>query len=398
MNPAVGRARPWAPHPHPTVPMPRAALPLSRSAARRHWLAAQRLTAEAPFGAGPAAVQAAVEHLGYVQIDTINVIERAHHHILWSRIPAYRRGDLRTAQSVERSVFEYWTHALAYVPTRDFRFFLPAMKARRADPGASFRSVTPADLRRTVARVRRDGALSIRDFDDARVEKDHAWASRKPSTRALRLAFHAGLLTVAARAGMLKTFELTERHFGWDRPPRPATERQILEYRLDRALHAQGVVSLASICYMDAPRKAAMEALIDTRVRRRSLVPVALEGVKAPFWTIPEIAEAPPPEPSAIHLLSPFDPLVIQRRRLREFFGYDHRFEAYVPREKRVHGYFALPVLVGERIAATIDLKADRTARRLLVQQWTWTDGPAEGDAARIEAALDRFAAFQFGD
>ena len=139
---------------------------LSAAEARRIWIGAQRLDAVAPFGAGPAAVRAAVEHLGYVQIDTINVIERSHHHILWTRIPEYRREDLRAALSVEKSVFEYWTHALAYVPTRDFRFFMADMARHRESPIKWFGAVTPAELRRIVARVRREGALSIRDIEE----------------------------------------------------------------------------------------------------------------------------------------------------------------------------------------------------------------------------------------
>jgi uncharacterized protein YcaQ len=94
--------------------------PVTKSEARHVWLRAQRLDTAAPFGEGPKATAAAVEHLGYVQIDTINVIERCHHHILFSRIPNYRRADLRQAQSVDKSVFEYWTHALSYVPSKDF--------------------------------------------------------------------------------------------------------------------------------------------------------------------------------------------------------------------------------------------------------------------------------------
>ena len=100
---------------------------LTKARARRIWLRAQRLDELAPFGRGPEATQGAVEHLGYVQIDTINVIERSHHHILYARIPEYRRGDLHQAQSVERTVFEYWAHALSYLPTRDLPFFLGAM-------------------------------------------------------------------------------------------------------------------------------------------------------------------------------------------------------------------------------------------------------------------------------
>jgi uncharacterized protein YcaQ len=273
---------------------------------------------------------------------------------------------------------------------------MPEMRRQRESPRSWYRGVSPADLRRVLARIRRDGPLSIRDIDDdVLVEKEHPWASRKPSKRALQLAFHAGLLAVSAREGMLKSYELTERHFGWPRRPRPATEAQVTEYLLDRALRAQGVVSLDSACYMDAARKRPMAALIERRVRRNRLLPVAIPGLK-PHWATPEALAGPPPESGRVHILSPFDPLIIQRRRLAAFFGYDHVFEAYVPAAKRQFGYFALPALVGDRIAAAIDLKTDRSANKLLIQKWTWTDGaPAPGDKPLIEAALDRFEAFQ---
>src|SRR3982075_686667 len=105
--------------------------PVTKSQAKRIWLRAQRLDLSAPFGDGPEATRLAVEHLGYVQIDTINVIERCHHHILYTRIPGYQRAHLRQAQSIDKTVFEYWTHALSYVPTRDIGFFLGGMKHYR---------------------------------------------------------------------------------------------------------------------------------------------------------------------------------------------------------------------------------------------------------------------------
>src|ERR1700688_4861688 len=185
-------------------------IPLSQTEARYVWLRAQRLDVRAPVGEGPQATAAAVEHLGYVQIDTINVIERSHHHILWNRIPGYRRADLRQAQSVDKSVFEYWTHALSYVPAKDLRFFLPAMKRHQREGHKWLSSVKPADLRKVMRLIRRDGALTIRDIDDdVLVDKEHPWASRKPSKRALQLAFYEGRLTIYERNGMLKTYELT---------------------------------------------------------------------------------------------------------------------------------------------------------------------------------------------
>jgi uncharacterized protein YcaQ len=373
-------------------------VPLTKPQARRLWLHAQRLDTAEPFGSGPEAPRLAVEHLGYVQIDTINVIERCHHHILYSRIPAYERAHLHQAQSVDKSVFEYWTHALSYVPTRDLRFFLPAMRAYRKKPHWLFDSVKPAELRKVMRLIRQDGALSIRDIDDdVLVEKTHAWGSRKPSKRALQLAFYTGALTISARAGMLKTYELTDRHFGWERPPRPASESEVRAYLLERALRAQGIVSLDSICHLDAPRKKAMRELIARRVRRGELVPVAIEGAgKTEHWAEPAVLAVEHPPLDRAHLLSPFDPLVIQRKRLKLFFDYEHRFEAYVPKEKRVFGYFALPALVGDEIVAVLDLKTDRAARRLRLQQWTWLVRGRRGELRRrIEEELQRFERFQ---
>jgi uncharacterized protein len=380
--------------------------PLTKAQARHIWLHAQRLDTSAPFGEGPAATTAAVEHLGYVQIDTINVIERSHHHILWNRIPAYRRADLRQAQSVDRSVFEYWTHALSYVPTKDLRFFIPAMKRHQREGHKWLSSVKPADLRKVLRLIRRDGALTIRDIDDdVLVDKEHLWASRKPSKRALQLLFYTGVLTISERNGMLKTYELMARHFGWDKPPKGASASEVTAYLLDRALRAQGVVSLDSICHLDAPSKASVRRLIEARVRRNELVPVALEGAgKQQHWAEPATLENDGEgDTELVHILSPFDPLIIQRKRTLLFFDYEHRFEAYVPKEKRVFGYFALPVLAGDDIVAALDLKTDRRSRKLLVQKWSWVGNGAQRSARkdlkrRIEDELHRFERFQLAE
>jgi len=311
--------------------------PLSTAQARQVWLRAQRLDVAAPFGDGAEAVASAVEHLGYVQIDTISVIERAHHHILWTRIPAYRRADLRQAQSIDKRIFEYWTHALSYVPRKDLPFFIPDMKLHRREGHRWFAGVKPADLRKVLRLLRKDGALTIRDIDDdVLVDKEHLWASRKPSKRALQLAFYTGVVTISERNGMLKTYELMERHFGWDKPPRSASTAEVSNYLLDRALRAQGVVSLDSICHLDAPRKTAIRRLIESRARRKELVPVALEdAVKQEHWVRPDVLETSGDGASErVHILSPFDPLIIQRKRTELFFGYGHRFEAYVPKRE----------------------------------------------------------------
>ena len=366
--------------------------------ARRIWLHAQRLDTTEPFGSGPQATPAAVAQLGYLQIDTIYVIERSHHHILYTRIPTYRREHLHQAQAIDKTVFEYWTHALSYVPTENLRFFVRDMRGDWERRVYWLGRVSSGELRRVLSRIRRDGALTIRDIEDEPVEKDYAWASRKPSKRILEVAFYKGLVTISQRVGMLKTYELMTRHFGWDRLPRAATERETLNYLLDRALQSQGIVSVESICHLDAARKPAMRRLVESRVRRKELIPVQLEGAgQSLHWVGLETLDAiPDPAQEQIHILSPFDPLIIQRKRLRLFFDYNYRFEAYVPKHKRVFGYFVCPVLLGDRVVAALDLKTDRSQQKLLVQRWHWIGRSKSGAHRRhVEAALHKFKQFQ---
>jgi uncharacterized protein YcaQ len=366
--------------------------------ARRIWLHAQRLDERAPFGVGSTAVKAAIEHLGYVQIDTINVIERAHHHILFTRIPDYRRADLEQAQSADKSVFEYWTHALAYVPVRDIRFFLNEMKHHLSTPMRWYSDADPEALKKLLRQIRRDGALSIRDIDnDELVEKDHPWGSRKPSKRVLQYGFYAGELVISARSGMVKTYEITDRHFGWPPRPRAATERQIDEYLLERALTSQGLVSGPSAMHPWLRFSPGIKSLVETRVRTKKLLPVTIGEDPLLHYVSPEALETPATDgPPLVHILSPFDPLIIQRKRLSLFFGYDHVFEAYVKKEKRQFGYFTLPVLVGDEIVAALDLKTDRAAGKVLIQAWHWIGkGNASEHKAAIEDELGRFERFQ---
>jgi uncharacterized protein YcaQ len=328
------------------------------------------------------------------------VIERSHHHILHTRIPSYRREHLHQAQSVDKTVFEYWTHALSYLPTESLPFYVRAMRREWQRRLVWYGKVSPADLRRVVSHIRRHGAITIRDIDEAREAKDYAWGSRKPAKRALEAAFYKGLVTISRRTGMLKTYELMSRHFGWVRLPRAASERDTLRYLLDRALRAQGVVSLDSTCYLDAGSKPAMRGLVEARARQGELIPVQVEGMgSGAHWIRSDALETVHgPAPEQTHILSPFDPLVIQRKRFRQLFEYDYRFEAYVPRDKRVFGYFVCPVLIGDRVVAALDLKTDRERERLLVQRWHWIGpGGARAHRRQVEETLHRFERFQLG-
>jgi uncharacterized protein YcaQ len=368
---------------------------ITKQVAKKIWIQAQRLTTPAPFGDSIDATTRAVEHLGYVQIDTINVIERCHHHILFNRIPTYRRTDLTYAQTEAKTIFETWTHALSYVPVRDFRFFIHRMNEYRHDTEHWFGRTTPEEIRRVLKTIEREGAITIRDMnDEVLIEKTHPWASKKPSKKALEVAFHGGQVVVSERIGMLKRYELTKRHFGWDKLPKATTEKERLNYRLDRALRTQGFVSLDSVAYLEPSAKPLFEKLIATRVKAELLVEIAIGGVS--YWMEPEQLEQPTMDATLTHLLSPFDPLVIQRKRLAKIFDYEHRFEAYLPKEKRKYGYFALPVLMDDEIVAALDLKTDRQKQKLLVQKWSWIRKFKSPERKlRIEEALSRFEKFQ---
>lgn len=372
---------------------------LSQEQARRIWIHTQKLDSTAPFGKGTQATQAAIEQLGYVQIDTINVIERCHHHILYTRIPQYKRKDLHHAQTIDKSIFEFWTHALAYVPTKDFRFYVKEMAQMAKSPSPWYQSVKKEELQKVLRLIKKDGALSIRDIeDDVLVEKKHPWASRKPSKKALQLAFWSGKLVISERLGMLKKYELTERHFNWQKKPKAASETEISEYLLERALRSQGIVSLDSICHLNAKRKADVRKIIERKIKKSELVPVKIAGTeKIQHWVSPDLVDQDlNPTEEMVHILSPFDPLIIQRKRVQALFNYEHRFEAYVPKEKRIFGYFALPVLLDDQIVAALDLKTDRQQKKLLMQKWSWIGkNKSAANKRKIEEELHRFEKFQ---
>jgi uncharacterized protein YcaQ len=198
----------------------------------------------------------------------------------------------------------------------------------------------------------------------------------------------------------VKTYELMDRHFGWPPRPRAATVKQIAVHKLDRALRSHALINASSVLHQKKTMPAEAAKLIASRVRKRELLPVTIDGHDGSYWVEPEALEgADAPLPDIVHILSPFDPLIIQRRRTNDIFGYDHLFEAYVTPANRQLGYFTLPVLLGDEIVAGLDLKTDRVAGKVLIQAWHWFGtGKPRSHKRKIEEALHRFEAFQLGD
>lgn len=319
------------------------------------------------FGQGVAGALRAIEHLGYVQIDTLSVIERAHHHVLWTRVPGYAPGHLNTLLR-EGRVFEHWFHAASCLPMRDVRFSLPLMAAVREGRTWHAGRADAAVMRQLLERVRLDGPLTLRSLGQPSGMKgvQGGWWNAGPLKHALDRLFMQGDLMVRERQGMEKVYDLAERVLPSGLDLRAPTVDESARYLLDTTLRAHGVVTWAQLLHLRTGQaiRDAMRRALDERLADRSLVP--LEGATLPDAYVDATAldRAIPPASRTVRLLSPFDNVVIHRERLSGLFGLDYRLECYTAAPKRVYGYFCLPVLFGDRFVGRVDCKAHRRERR----------------------------------
>lgn len=329
-------------------------------------LASQGLTQTAPFGSGKAAVLAALEHLGYIQIDTLAVVERAHHHTLWTRIPDYRPEMLDTLLA-ERQVFEYWFHAAAYLPMRDFRYALVQMNAVKRDKAHVYRA-DPKVMRRVMDTIRAEGPKKARDFDSAATKtQTGSWWNWKPAKQALERLFMQGDLMVCAREGMQKIYDLRENVLPADADTREPNTAELAHHLVTTHLRAYGLTTVKQITHLrgDAALKARVQEVLESMCADKRLHKIVSDGLPEVFVR-PELLEQNPAPPAAdIRLLSPFDNAVIHRERIRHLFAFDFRLECYLPQAKRQYGYFCLPVLFGDTFIGRVDCKAHRQSGEL---------------------------------
>lgn len=330
---------------------------------RRIALDAQGLTRSAPFGRGIDATHRALEQLGYVQIDTISIVARAHHHTLWNRVPNYKPAHLDRLVR-ERRAFEYWFHAAAYLPMRDFRFALPRMHALKSGERHWFKTKDHKLMKAILDRIRDEGPLMARNFESPKGRKQ-GWWDWKPSKRALEQLYMQGDLMISGRDGFQKVYDLTQRVLPPGIDTTPPTIDEFAAYLLDTALRAHGFASPKEITYLrrgTAIRKA-LRARLDAGVSDGTLVAIGDNG--AGYYARTELLDrATPRTLPRVRLLSPFDNAVIQRDRNVALHEYDYQIECYVPAPKRRFGYFCLPILYRDRFVGRVDCKAHRRLRR----------------------------------
>lgn len=341
---------------------------LSTEHARRLVVSRQGLHKSNAFGRGEPALLEGLIRLGYVQIDTISVINRAHHHTLWTRFPTYRDDHLDALQR-ERKVFEYWSHAAAYLPMQDYRFSLPYMNAI-AGGQKHWRKPDKTMMAEVLQRIRTDGALKARDFEASENHKPNFWGTAKPAKIALEQLFIEGQLMISRRDGFQKVYDLPERVLPAGLDTTIPTTEEFCRHLIQRSLQAHGLATAAEIGYLRKGIKLPLSTQIQQMLADNEIVQVGIPGNPNVYYSQSDLVEQASTVRIAkkVHLLSPFDNLVIQRKRIAQLFDYDYQIECYVPEKKRKHGYFCLPILFGDEFVGRLDPKADRKRKSLTIQ------------------------------
>ncbi|MDR6528632.1 uncharacterized protein YcaQ [Chryseobacterium rhizosphaerae] len=326
-------------------------------------LESQGLTKNSPFGTGKNAVLNAVEHLGYVQIDTLSIIERAHHHTLWTRIPDFQTDYLEELVE-ERKIFEYWFHAASYLPIQDFRYALPQMLHVKQD-ASHYYNADKNVMQAVIDTIRAEGPKRARDFE-TQSSKTGSWWNWKPAKLALERLFMQGDLMICGRSGMQKMYDLTERVLPKNISTAEPAPIEFAEYLIKTYLRAYGFTTVKQITHLRTGNvlKANVNKALQSMMEEGTLSKVDVEGLPPVFIQNNLLEKTFNSTPSHVRLLSPFDNSIIHRDRIKQIFNFDFRLECYTPKEKRQYGYFCLPILFGDQFIGRVDCKTHRKDKK----------------------------------
>ena len=350
------------------------------------------------------------EDVGGIQIDSINVVERAHYLAAWSRFGPYDRAVFDGIVYRRRLLFEYWAHAACLVPTS----LLPGWRRGMLDYRVRHTGWTRF-LRRNAkvlagvkAAIEAQGPLESGELEKRR-SGSKGWWSWGPARHALHHLWMTGALTVDSRRNFQKRFDLIERAIPAVRSCEPISSEEFARWHVLRSLRAMGAATEKDLVwylsfpkFLRAERRAALRAVID----RGDVSEIAVEGSPQPWFALTrdlaalQRAGRRAPASTGTTLLSPFDSLLWHRERVARLFGFDYRIEVYTPGHKRVHGYYTMPVLHDGRLIGRIDAKTHRAKSRLEVRHahfepW-FASGkapPAGGERASVDAGLEGLAA-----
>jgi uncharacterized protein YcaQ len=342
---------------------------ISQKTARKLALHAQGLLQSNPFGSGEKGALACIGHLGYIQIDTISVVQRAHHHVLWSRVKNYTPEMLdRLLQ--KRAVFEYWSHAAACLPMADDRFYLPLMHAHRNGELHWFQKDQKL-MNFVLDRIKAEGALAARDFQNPDEKRKEGWWKWKPAKKALEQLFVEGRLVVCERVNFQKRYDLPERVLPNDLDLTMPSKLEMAKFFILAAIRAHGLVTGQEIYYQRAILRPHVKTGLAELLEAGDIIKINIENIPdRTYYAFPNRLDQMEKlrRRNNVTVLSPFDNAMIQRKRAQKLFDFDYQLECYVPAPKRKYGYFCLPILWGDRFLGRLDAKADRPNRVLAIR------------------------------
>jgi len=320
-----------------------------------------------------------VEDVGGLQLDSINVLDRAHYLTLWSRFGPYDRAWLDRAVYRRRLLFEYWAHAACLVPATMLPWWRRAMLDYRVrhTGWSGLRRRNASVLRQVRAAVAANGPMGGADFDGRRPRGGGGWWAWRPVQHALHYLWMTGALTIHSRQHFHKRYDLLERALPAALGAPAVSAAEFARWHLERSLHAMGAATERDLAgYLTFPRfrpgarRAALRAMLESS----EVTEVAVEGGPGRWLVLtrdlPALARARRASAAArgTTLLSPFDSLLWHRERVRRLFAFDYRIEVYTPGAARVHGYYTLPILHAGRLIGRVDAKAHRAERRLEIR------------------------------
>lgn len=340
-----------------------------------------------------------VADAGGLQLDSVNVVERAHYLTLWSRFGPYDKAALDRLIYERRALVEYWAHAACLVAAEDLPGWARAMADyRRRDTGwSSWLKAHPRVLRGVSDEIRRRGPLTSSDFERPAAQgKSTGWWDWKPAHHALHFLWMSGKLAVRSRRHFQKSYDLAERVLA---PAAPIARAEFPRWHLRKVLRALGAAAEADLSryltfprFETAERRRALEALLESG----EAVELAVEGLPGRWFALASDLPAldHPPPARGTTLLSPFDSLLWHRGRARALFGFDYRIEVYTPAARRVHGYYTLPILHDGRLIGRLDPKNHRAERRLEVRGVHFESAPDDAALAGVAEAVRSLATF----
>ncbi|QKV19943.1 winged helix-turn-helix domain-containing protein [Oricola thermophila] len=372
--------------------------------ARRAFLALQGLC-EAPHrGQSKEDLSEAIRRLGFVQIDSINTVARAHHQILFSRNATYREHRLKALVEKDRALFEHWTHDASIIPSELYCYWKHrfAREERRLQERYEAWQGSPFlhECDGILERIARDGPVMARDFGGTKPST--GWWDWHPSKTALEYLWRTGKLAIARREGFQKVYDLAERVIPADCHGAEVEHHEFVDWACRSALERLGFATRGEIAgFWDLLKPAEVEAWIAENESGLETVMIECADGSKPraalrFRDSPELLDNPPEPPDRVRVLSPFDPVLRDRKRAERLFGFSYRIEIFVPEERRVYGYYVFPVLRGDRMVGRIDMKADRNRDVLAVRRFWPEKGTRMSKAflADLDAELDRIRRF----